>query len=99
MELSTSAALTHLLSVSRQPSSSARLPRPTRSPIARSRGFHRASGTTQAVRLLTRHRFPFRLRLLVHLARCHPQTVSVLLRSRVVLPYRAVRKHLGSVGE
>ena len=26
-------------------------------------------------------------------------TQSVLLRSRVVLPYRAVRKHLGAVGE
>src|ERR1035438_8642883 len=55
--------------------------------------------TARAVRLLTQHRFPFRLRLLVHLLRCQPQTVSVLLRSRAVLPYRAVRKHLGSVGE
>src|SRR6266852_3134638 len=27
-----------------------------------------------------------------------PETLSVLLRSRVVLPYRAVRKHLGAVG-
>ena len=28
-----------------------------------------------------------------------PETRSVLLRSRAVLPYRAVRKHLGAVGE
>jgi hypothetical protein len=27
------------------------------------------------------------------------RTMSVLLRSRTVLPYRAVRKHLGAVGE
>src|ERR1700733_1844485 len=28
-----------------------------------------------------------------------PETLSVLLRSRIVLPYRAIRKHLGAVGE
>src|SRR5437667_6029365 len=28
-----------------------------------------------------------------------PETLPVLLRSRVVLPYRAARKHLGAVGE
>src|SRR5882762_3337189 len=28
--------------------------------------------------------------------RCHPETLPVLLRSRAVLPYRAVRKHLGA---
>jgi hypothetical protein len=28
-----------------------------------------------------------------------PETLSVLLRSRVFLPYRAIRKHLGAVGE
>src|SRR4051794_21676229 len=28
-----------------------------------------------------------------------PGALPVLLRSRVVLPYRAVRKHLGAVGE
>jgi hypothetical protein len=30
---------------------------------------------------------------------CHPETLPVLLWSRIVLPYRAVRKHLGAVGE
>jgi hypothetical protein len=29
----------------------------------------------------------------------HPETLPVLLRSRAVLLYRAVRKHLGAVGE
>jgi hypothetical protein len=28
-----------------------------------------------------------------------PETLPVLLRSRTVLPHRAVRKHLGAVGE
>jgi hypothetical protein len=31
--------------------------------------------------------------------RFHPETLPVLLRSRATLPYRAVRKHLGAVGE
>src|SRR5215472_14136431 len=52
-----------------------------------------------AVRLLTEHRSPFRFRLWARLLRCHPETPSVLLRSRLVLPYRVVRKHLGAVGE
>src|SRR3984893_10702586 len=52
-----------------------------------------------AVRLLTEHRSPFRSRLYVCLLQCHPETLSVLLRSRIVLPYRAIRKHLGAVGE
>src|SRR5450755_368010 len=43
---------------------------------------------------------PFSLPLIGSLtAVALPQTWPVLLRSRVVLPYRAVRKHLGSVGE
>jgi hypothetical protein len=29
----------------------------------------------------------------------HPETLPVLLRSRAVLPYRAIRNHLGPVGE
>jgi hypothetical protein len=29
----------------------------------------------------------------------HLETLPVLLRSRAVLPYRAIRKHLGAVGE
>jgi len=33
------------------------------------------------------------------LLRCHPETLPVLLRSGLVLPYCAVRKHLGAVGE
>src|SRR5216684_6566582 len=37
-----------------------------------------------AVRLLTERRSPFRLRLSVRLLRCHPETLSVLLRSRLV---------------
>src|SRR6266568_983350 len=52
-----------------------------------------------AVRLLTERRSPFRLRLSVRLPRCHSEILPVLLRSRFVLPYRAVRKHLGAVGE
>src|SRR5215470_10303102 len=28
-----------------------------------------------------------------------PETLSVFLRSRTVLPYRAIRKHLGAAGE
>jgi uncharacterized protein len=36
---------------------------------------------------------------LARLPQCQPGTLSVLLRSRVVLLYRAVRKHLGAVGE
>ena len=39
------------------------------------------------------------LSLIGPLLRCHPETLPVLLRSRIVLPYRAVRKHLGAVGE
>src|ERR1022692_2998472 len=38
-----------------------------------------------AVRLLTERCSPFRLRLYVCLLRCHPETLSVLLRSRAVL--------------
>jgi len=30
---------------------------------------------------------------------CHPETLPVLLRSRVILLYRAIRNHLGAVGE
>jgi hypothetical protein len=47
-------------------------------------------------RSVARH---FAFRLSVCLLRCHPETPPVLLRSRVVLPYRAIRKHLGAVGE
>src|SRR5438874_8953807 len=39
------------------------------------------------------------LSLIGSLPRCRPETLPVLLRSRVVLPYRAARKHLGAVGE
>src|SRR5215470_4635852 len=52
-----------------------------------------------AVRLLAWHGSPFRFRLLARLLRRHAETLPVLLRSRTVLPYRAVRKHLGAVGE
>src|SRR6266403_523042 len=39
------------------------------------------------------------LSLIGSFAPVSPETLSVLLRSRVVLPYRAVRKYLGTVGE
>jgi len=52
-----------------------------------------------AVRLLPEHRFSFRWRLWSRFPRCHPRTLEVLLGSRPDLPYRAVRKHLGTVGE
>src|SRR5713101_6033264 len=52
-----------------------------------------------AVRLLVEHHSPFRVCLSVCFPRCHPKTPPVLLRSRAVLPYRAVRTHLGAVGE
>ncbi len=42
---------------------------------------------------------PTSLPLIGLLTPVHLKTLSVLLRSRVVLPYRAVRKHLGAVGE
>ena len=37
--------------------------------------------------------------LLTSALRCQPETLSVFLRSRTVLPYRAIRKHLGAAGE
>src|SRR5215472_15855799 len=39
------------------------------------------------------------LSLIGMLFQCHLETPPVLLRSRVTLPYRAIRKHLGAVGE
>src|SRR5215469_14194401 len=41
----------------------------------------------------------FSLSLIGSLTPVPPETSPVLLRSRITLPYRAIRKHLGAVGE
>src|ERR1700681_2935147 len=48
MELIHLSAFTHCLSLSSQPPSPTAFPDPLRSPVARSRGFHHASGNTQS---------------------------------------------------
>src|SRR5664279_4136386 len=76
-----------------------RLPRPTRTadhPVA---WLSPRFEYYPPVRPLAACRFPFRLRLWGCFSRCHPRTRQVLLGSRADLPYRAVRKHLGAVGE
>src|SRR5450755_3801679 len=107
MDLSTSTTLTLWFSVSLQPSSSAS-PSPSHSARRASRSlrllrlgaahlghaaftalhrYHSGGPTTGSVPL------PFSLTLIGSLPAVPPADRPVLLRSRVVLPYRAVRKH------
>src|SRR6478752_4955287 len=51
------------------------------------------------LRLLAVHRFPFRFSLIGSLTRFKTRTPTGLLGSRMNLPYRAVSKHLGTMGE
>lgn len=76
-----------------------RLPRPTQSRRSLGRRFSPRFRYYAVVRLLTEHRFPFRLAAYkVTYSGSHPKTLPVLLRSRTALPYRAVRNHLESGG-
>src|SRR4051794_32457207 len=52
-----------------------------------------------AVRLLTKRCFPLHVSVYkVADSGSHPETLPVLLRSRIALPYRAARNHLESGG-
>jgi hypothetical protein len=92
-------ALTHLASPLFLPVFVRCLPRPT---LAADHSVTRLSPRFRyysAVRLLTGHHRATSLSLIGRLTPMHLETLPVLLRSRAVLPYRAIRKHLGAVGE
>src|SRR5215470_3025205 len=92
--------LTRWPSVSAQRSSSARLPRRI---LAADCSVTRVSSRFRyysAVRRLTQRCLAISLALIGWLTLAASQRLrQSLLRSHVVLPYRAVRKHLGAVGE
>ena len=98
MELIHLPALAHLV-FSRFPTAFAGcLPRPTSAAVSGHAAFtalevlHSRPSTDRASLAIS-------LSLIGLLTPVPPETLSVLLRSRITLPYRAIRKHLGAVGE
>jgi hypothetical protein len=92
-------ALTRLASLLFPPAFVCRLPRPT--PVARLLG-HTAFTVLEVLfgsPTTDRASLPISLSLIGSLTPHTAGTLPVLLRSRIVLPYRAIRKHLGAVGE
>jgi hypothetical protein len=100
LELFLLSGLTRWFPVSIQRSSSARLPRRI---LAADCSVTRVSSRFRyysAVRPLTQHCLAISLALIGWLTLAAGQRLrQSLLRSHVVLPYRAVRNHLGAVGE
>ena len=94
-ELFRTVTLTPLASLLAPADSTDRLPQPTQLPIPRSRGFHRTSGTIGRP-TPRRASLPISLSLIGSLTQYHSGPQQGLPGSRISLPHRAVRKHLGT---
>jgi hypothetical protein len=94
-ELFRTKILTPLASFLAPADSTGHLPQPTRLPIPRSHGFHRACGTTWPSDSLpgfaSHFAFAYRVAYPISLG-----TRRGLPGSRISLPHRAIRKHLGT---